>query len=282
MGSAAVLLLTARGLPRRGPALRRAAVPLGPAALSMAAHAALGVAVVLAASWWSANQPKTYIVNLVPSVAAVGRPQGQVSLPPRAEERPVSTPSPRELPQRERPRPAAPELPARRETPSLPERGLPPRAAGLSRAGEKELPTVTTAARREGPSPAATVPRGESGRPTEASLGRPSGSAQGTGAVTLNASDFPFAYYLRIVQTKIAERWEGKALPGNQPVAVFEIGRDGRVSGLAIEKKSGNPYYDQAALRAITEATPFPPLPPEFSGSLLRVHLGFNFAADRG
>ena len=100
--------------------------------------------------------------------------------------------------------------------------------------------------------------------------------------MTLNVADFPFAWYLSRVQAKVTERWADKAIPGQQPVAVFEISRDGRVSGLAIEKPSGNPYYDQAALRAITEAAPFPPLPPEFSGPVLRVHLGFNFSAERG
>ena len=100
--------------------------------------------------------------------------------------------------------------------------------------------------------------------------------------MTLNVSDFPFAWYLSRVQAKVTERWAGKALPGQQPVAVFEISREGQVSKLSIEKTSGNSYYDQAALRAITEANPFPPLPPEFTGQTLRVHLGFNFSAERG
>jgi protein TonB len=102
------------------------------------------------------------------------------------------------------------------------------------------------------------------------------------GAVTLNASDFPFAWYLRQVQSKISQKWEGQARDGNQPQVVFEIGRDGKVTGLKIEKSSGNPLYDQAALRAITEATPLPPLPEEFTESSLRVHLGFNYAGNRG
>jgi len=95
-------------------------------------------------------------------------------------------------------------------------------------------------------------------------------------------SDFQFAWYIRTVHAKITDKWAGRALPGQQPVAVFDINRDGRISGLAIKKSSGNSYYDQAALRAITEAAPFPPLPPEFSGPVLRVHLGFNFSAERG
>ena len=113
-------------------------------------------------------------------------------------------------------------------------------------------------------------------------IGRADGSPQGAGALTLNRSDFQFAWYIRTVHAKITDKWAGRALPGQQPVAVFDINRDGRISGLAIKKSSGNSYYDQAALRAITEAAPFPPLPPEFSGPVLRVHLGFNFSAERG
>jgi TonB family protein len=102
------------------------------------------------------------------------------------------------------------------------------------------------------------------------------------GAVTLNVSDFPHAWYLRVIHQKISERWEGRARDGQQPVAVFEIRRDGQVIRLAIEKTSGNAVYDQAALRAIAEASPFPELPPDFKEPLLRVHLGFNFAGSRG
>ena len=113
-------------------------------------------------------------------------------------------------------------------------------------------------------------------------LGRRDGSPQGSGPMTLNVSDFPFAWYLSRVQAKVTEKWVGKALPGQQPVAVFEINREGQVSRIAIEKSSGNSYYDQAAVRAITEANPFPPLPAEFPGQMLRVHLGFNFTTERG
>jgi len=113
-------------------------------------------------------------------------------------------------------------------------------------------------------------------------IGRPTGSPQGAGALTLNAADFPFAYYLRQIQNRISEKWEGQARDGTQPQVVFEIGRDGKITGLAVEKSSGNTLYDQAALRAITDATPFPPLPDEFKESYLRVHLGFTYTGTRG
>ena len=297
MSTAGLTLLTPRLRPgSAGPALRSAPLPVTATVLSALSHGAVAVALIVAASTWSERQPKTYVVNLVPAVAAVGTPQGKPAppLPPRPEEPAprVSQRTAHELPERETPKAAPappPELPARapslpdRSTSlpdrSLPDRTLPPRAAATPRAGEKELPPVASGT-TPSPTPApTTTARAE---PPPPALGRPSGSAQGAGAMTLNVTDFPYAWYLAAVQRKITERWEGRALQGRQPVVVFEIGRNGQVSKLVIEKSSGNTYYDQQALRAISEANPFPPLPPEWSKPTLSVQLGFNFTQDRG
>jgi len=303
VSTAGLMLLTPRLRPRStGPVLRSAPLPVTATVLSALTHVALGVVLFVAASTWSVSQPKTYVVNLVPAVAAVGTPQGKPApaptpaLPPRPEEPPPQVAQrPQELPARETPRAAPtppPELPARapslpdRSLPdrSLPDRALPPRPVATPRAGEKELPSLSSTTPRPTPAPTTTAraePRAEPPAPAPA-LGRPSGSAQGAGAMTLDVTDFPFAWYLAAVQRKITERWEGRAQPGHQPVAVFEIARNGQVSKLGIEKSSGNPYYDQQALRAISEANPLPPLPPEFKESMLRIHIGFNFTQDRG
>ena len=273
---------TIRMRPARGPALGKAPLPVTATVLSAILHVVLAVAFVLGARAWSQSQPKTYVVNLVPAVAAVGSPQGRTTpvLPPRPEEiaRPEPT-RPTELPQRETAREtAAPEMPARaREPLALPDRASAPRPSATPRAGDKELPSMASPSPRPAPAPerapSETVARATAPPP----IGRRDGAPQGAGAMTLNVSDFPFAWYVRTVHAKITERWAGRAIPGQQPVAVFDIGRDGRISGLAIEKSSGNTYYDQAALRAITEAAPFPPLPAEFGGQALGVKLGFHF-----
>jgi len=65
--------------------------------------------------------------------------------------------------------------------------------------------------------------------------------------------------------------------PGLRVVVLFEIARDGQVTGSKVEQSSGNSWYDQSALRAIVEANPFPPLPEGFPGQSLRVHFGFDF-----
>jgi TonB family protein len=283
---------TLRMRPPSGPALGKSRLPLTATIFSAVLHGSLGVGVVLSASFWASEKPKVYVVNLVPAVAAVGSPQGRAEapptptpappLPPRAEEvtRPAPT-RPAELPARESPRDMPPRA---RDAAALPDRTLPTRAPALPKAGDKELPAMASTAKA--PPPPSERPTTDVARvappPPPMPLGRSDGSPQGSGAMTLNVSDFPFAWYLSRVQAKVTERWAGKALPGQQPVAVYEINRQGQVSRLAIEKSSGNTYYDQAALRAITEANPFPPLPEEFVGQTLRVHLGFNFSAERG
>jgi protein TonB len=291
----AVAVATFRTRPRTGPALRRTRVPFGALVLSALAHAALIVVIVVAGHVWRTTQPKTYIVNLVPAVAAIGSPQGQTRTPapspPRVAEPapPRPTPAPT-LPEREPVRPPdrptrAAELPDRRPAPresvSLPDRSLPARAPALPRPGEKELPRVASVPPRPVPS-TGPVGRAAVPPPPPPPLGLPTGSVQGVGALTLNAADFPFAWYLRQIQSKISKEWESQARDGTQPQVVFDIRRDGKISGLAVEKTSGNPLYDQAALRAITDATPFPPLPDEFRESFLRVHLGFSYSGTRG
>lgn len=272
-----------------GPALGRAPIPVTAIVVAAIVHGALAAAVIVSASVWSARQPKTYVINLVPAIAATGAPEGRraPTLPPRPDDVVSRAPMRQtDLPVRDTP---APQMPAR-EVPStsgLPDPAMPSRAPALPRAGDKELPTVpSTASTKPVPAPAPTPappPRRElAAAPAPPPLGRPSGSALGSGAVTLNVSDFPFAWYLSAIHRKVTEQWSARALEGRQPVAVFEIGRNGQVTKLAIEKSSGNPYYDQAALRAITGANPFPPLPDEFKEPFLRVHLGFNFDRERG
>ena len=116
-------------------------------------------------------------------------------------------------------------------------------------------------------------------------LGRPDSTTRATASISLDVSDFPFTYYLRQLQAKISERWappRPATAGGERAVIMFEIGRDGSIREPVLEKGSGNALYDQSALRAIAEASPFPPLPVEFKSSSLRVHFGFDFQPDRG
>jgi protein TonB len=134
---------------------------------------------------------------------------------------------------------------------------------------------------------AAPTPRVATATPAPASapvaaLGQAAGSPQGKGAITMNVSDFPFAWYLQTVQRKINEKWAPPARGSeSRAVIVFEIGRNGDVRRPAVEDSSGDAGYDQAALRAVADANPFPPLPADYRPQVLKIYLGFDFAANR-
>ena len=276
---------------RIGPALRIVPLPVASLTLSTGLHLGLMVAIVLAVHAINRNQPQAIVVNLVPAVAAMGSPRGEAAVPPA----PPAPSAKAELPDRSRDLPTR-DLPSRersRDPMALPERGsLPPRstAPSLPRPDQKELPTLPTgsASTQGAPAPPASAPtRPTTTQPTQTAaatpppqpLGQATGSPKGAGKVTLEV-DFPYSWYLAAIHRKISERWDEKALKGNQPVVVFEIGRDGQVNlnTITVETTSGNSLYDRAAIRAIQEANPFPPLPADFKQPLLRIHLGFAYS----
>lgn len=167
----------------------------------------------------------------------------------------------------------------------MPSPRLPPRPAPV-RAGEKELPALSGPAAPQRVERAEKVERPVESRPGPvASLGLPSGSAAGAGALSLDASDFPHAWYLRQVLQKVQGEWQRqnqRSDPGQKPLVFVEIQRDGSIRTPKIEQSSGNPLYDQAALRAIVDASPFPPLPPDWSRASLRVMFRFDLERGRG
>lgn len=100
-----------------------------------------------------------------------------------------------------------------------------------------------------------------------------------TGDVSLDAADFPFAYYIATVRRKIATNWQ---VPGGSGEAIhcrvyFRVARSGSIDGASVESSSGNFLFDQAALRAVVQANPLPPLPGGFPDSYLGVHFSFAY-----
>lgn len=249
-------------LRRLGPALRKREVPLAALGVSATGHALFIAAFLGAVLWGGWNSSKTYVVNLVPTVAAIGNPNAPAapSLPvrptvPLAQRAPEPVPQPRETIPRE-----APQLPE----PSLASPRLPSRTTSI-RLGEKELP------------PLGSAPASRPAPP--ASLGQSTGSPSGVGALTIDVSDFPFAWYLRQIKQKIETQWQRSGVlnePNRKPVVYVEIQRDGSIRIPKITESSGNPLYDQAVVRAIVEASPFPPLPEDWTKPSLSVMMRFN------
>jgi TonB family protein len=293
---------------RTGPALRARPIPVLGLTLSTLLHLALIVAAVLAVQALKQQQSQVYIVNLVPAVAAIGSPEGQKSAPPQPAPRrvePPPAPVPRDLPARDTftsapprdlpPRAAAPrDLPPRsKDSIALPDRPPAVRAPGPvpPRRDQKELPTIETPqpSTPTPPSPPSSTPSSAGPPSTVAAapppqpLGQPTGSPQGQGKLTVNVTDFPYAWYIAALTRNIWERWDPKALPGKQPQVVFRVGRNGTIIGrVEVEKSSGNPAYDRTAARAVEDAAPFPPLPDEYKESSVTIHIPFEFSGNTG
>ncbi len=276
---------------RLGPALRRRRLPMAALTVSAVVHGLLAGALVLGVIWGSFRAQKVYVVNLVPTIAAVGAPTPAPpapTLPPRP-----ATPAPTQPAAPVPPEPREARMPDPPKTASLPEASLPsprlpPRTAALPRAGEKELPPLAPPAERRPTTPPMAKP---AETPAEARpappvpTGVPTGSVSGAGVRTLEVTDFPHAWYLRQVLAKVQDAWQRQPLssePNQKPLVVVEIQRDGSFAMPRIEKSSGNAFYDQAALRAIMDARPFPRLPEDWGRPSLRVMFTFDLERSRG
>ncbi len=94
-------------------------------------------------------------------------------------------------------------------------------------------------------------------------------------------SGFPYSYYLQFISDKVTSNWfQSLVDPGVagtfQTQVYFKIFRNGQISDLKIEVSSGIEAFDLSALRAIRGASPFPPLPTEYNGQYLGIHLIFE------
>lgn len=92
--------------------------------------------------------------------------------------------------------------------------------------------------------------------------------------------------YLALVQSKISSQWvapqvdlTGRSL---QVVIKFRLDRSGVVSHVAVEKSSGNEYYDMAGTRAVLSANPLPPFPQDMSDTTVDAHFSFTVGDQAG
>lgn len=102
------------------------------------------------------------------------------------------------------------------------------------------------------------------------------------GSVAVDARDFEFTYYLKLVRDQIARNWSAPAGLGTggkpvQAVVQFRIARNGSISGVRVEEGSGIDFFDQSAARAVSISDPLPPLPLGFPAGDLGVHFGFEY-----
>jgi protein TonB len=182
---------------------------------------------------------------------------------------------------------AVPAQPVREPEPQKPkiEKAEEPPPAPSSKA-------VLLPAKKKDPDPPAPAARTAEVKKNEPSKAAPAGTPRGTSAgPTINASsagvgiggarldqaDFQYAYYIERMIIAVGTNWfkPAQVVPV-EPVVRFQVERDGTVTDPEIEVSSGLPFVDRAALRAVMAASPLPPLPPEYTGSRLGVHLIFE------
>jgi TonB family protein len=256
---------------------------------ALALHALLLVVVLLAPRLKTPPPPLEFVpVQIIPAQAlGVRRPA-----PPRRKTPPVppaETPAPEEP---EKPEAAPPKPEPADDVPTLPDpesdkkkkpedpKPTPARPPEPTRETARPFPDKGTASRER-----AKAEEGKSGTApgeTGDQLGRrggPQGNPLGTTAFGsevggLDNPDFTYAYYLDRLLSLIDAQWARPAMgSGVKAVVFFRIDRDGAMTDLQVEQSSGYNSFDLAALRAVQNAAPFPPLPRAYKHEDLGVHL---------
>jgi len=90
-----------------------------------------------------------------------------------------------------------------------------------------------------------------------------------------------FGYYRDLLEQAVARRWRTSdvdpRLRTAPPVIVtFIIRRNGSIADLRIEQSSGDKTLDYSAVRAIYEASPFPPLPAGYERNEAKIEFWFQ------
>lgn|ERR1700690_6181 len=124
--------------------------------------------------------------------------------------------------------------------------------------------------------------------PAAPSASRPPAASSGPLQVLTDIQGVDFGPYLKGVVVKIRTNWYSvipeEALPpllkkGNV-VLGFKILKNGELKDLDYAKGSGYVSLDRAAYGGITASSPFPPLPPEFTGDSISLRFTFEYNPD--
>jgi protein TonB len=225
----------------------------GGIALSILLHGSIAAAIVYTAMHATApQQVSTLSIRFAP-VPAIQQP----AMPAPTPHAPQPTPPKVKIPEpvAEAPKPVAKPIPK-----SVP---FSPFGQSPKKGSDKPPAPVST------PTPTPHPPLPTPGVSNDIPLGA-------TGVTGLDA-DFPYTIYIERMKSLIGQRWLRPQV-GNGTVATvsFTIDRDGAIRDAKNEISSGNGTFDRAALRAVLEASPLPPLPFGYNGTFLGVHLTFR------
>ncbi len=126
------------------------------------------------------------------------------------------------------------------------------------------------------PSPTETSPQ------TPGPEGTPGGSPtsllkHGAAVAGFDNPNFNYGYYVDQMISLIRSQWTRPPLGSDIEVVIhFRIFKDGSVRNVEIRQSSGYNSFDLAGMRAVSSASPLPPLPRSFQDSSLGVNLIFR------
>lgn len=119
--------------------------------------------------------------------------------------------------------------------------------------------------------------KGKIETPTAEKFSKETLAIEGTKVEGIDATYFPFDYYLNQVLSFISSNWYKPAADeGTYCIVYFIILKNGRILDAKIEKSSENSAFDRAALRAVLASNPLPPLPYGYYEENLGIHLRFE------
>jgi periplasmic protein TonB len=107
-------------------------------------------------------------------------------------------------------------------------------------------------------------------------FGLTTGGGVGSGS-SIDVKDFCCPEYITTMVTMIRRAWNPNQGVTGETLIKFTIFKDGSIRTAEIERSSGNPVLDNAALRAVLQTRLLPPLPDAFPNSTLPVHLNFQY-----
>ena len=117
---------------------------------------------------------------------------------------------------------------------------------------------------------------GRSGSSGTGNAGNPGGGGGAPGIDALREPDF--GPYMRELQRRIKMNWDPpKGNESKRVVLLFKIAKDGRLLSCRVNKSSGLPSADQAALKAVELTAPFRPLPADFKGQSIDIQFTFDY-----
>jgi TonB family protein len=239
--------------------------------LSLGAHIALVVAIVLMPSEWHSSKTTPDNVMMI-SLGGVEGPEtgGMTAIADRAVQAIARPDAPRRV-----------ETPLAMKAPEMvePERMIKPRPAPTPPTPAVQQPAQTSRTRTPTAGPeikpgAARVPTGGAAIPFG---GLASGGGGAGAGVRLDVQNFCCPEYLVQMVQMIRRNWNANQGAGGQPVVKFTIRRDGVLTQVELEKTSGQALLDMEARRAVLNTKQLPPLPREFTEPHLTVYLTFDF-----